>query len=123
MRASIQVKCSASQDRDGVVLICHRSRGHSVLTCFDADENRHFIVPDRVGFPKIQPLGIRKLRPIAAQLDDALKHLRKLLEFDRAEVLDDVTATRRYLSLYVEGPLAEALGAIDPKFRIEEWKR
>lgn len=123
MRDSIHAKCGAFRNRDDVTLLCGRSRGHSVLMCFDPDKDRHFIAPERVGFPKIQPLGVRKLRPIAAQLHEALDDLRKFLdpENPNCSVPSDVReAAGRYLSSWVEGPIAEALGAIDPRFRAEE---
>jgi hypothetical protein len=123
MRDSVHAKCGAYARRDGRDLMCDRSRGHSVLYCKDTDRDVLFLSPDRVGFPKLQPLGVRKLRPVAAQLSEALDSLRKFLdpEDPRCTVPADARAVaRHYLSSWVEGPLAEALGAIDPRFRAED---
>lgn len=121
----IHAKCGAFRDRDGVMLICGRSRGHSVLMCWDPDENRHFTAPERVGFPKIQPLGVRKLRPIASELDDALESLRHFLDPENGmcavpEEFRKDPRVQSYLSTWVEGPMARVLGAIDPRFRADE---
>lgn len=121
MRDSIHAKCGAYARRDGRDLMCDRSRGHSVLYCKDTDRDVLFLSPDRVGFPKLQPLGVRKLRPVAAQLSEALTNLRKMID-PEVWTTDarDVGAVRRYLADNVEGVLAEALGAIDPRFRAED---
>lgn len=122
MRDSIHAKCGPHIVAERV-LMCDRSHGHSVLYCWDANREIRFLAADRVGFPKLQPLGVRKLRPIAAQLHEALDDLRKFLdpENPNCSVPSDVReAAGRYLSSWVEGPIAEALGAIDPRFRAEE---
>jgi len=123
MRAATRPKCLASKDRNGVVLVCGRDRGHSVLECFDADEGTHFTAPDRVGFPRLQPLGVRKLRPIASELLEALDDLRNFMDPDNpnCSIPADVRkASAHYLSTWVEGPLAHALGQIDPRYRTDE---
>lgn len=121
MRDPIHAKCASYASRDGVDLTCSRSYGHSVLYCKDTDKDVLFLSPDRVGFPKLQPLGVRKLRPVAAQLSEALTNLRKMTNPEVWTVdVRDIGAVRRYLADNVEGPLAEALGAIDPRFRAED---
>jgi len=119
-------KCLASRQRHGVVLICGRSAGHSVLKCWDQDEDAYFIAPERKGFPKIQPLGLRKLRPIAAELEDALVHLWKFLDPNDegcSVAPEHRKAAANYLDVWVGRPLADALGKIDPEFRAEEEDR
>jgi len=121
-------KCGAWRDRDGVVLICGRSAGHSVLKCWDPDEEVHFTAPERKGFPKIQPLGVRKLRPLAAELEQGLKDLRQFLDPDDPncsvppEIRKD-PRVQRYLETWVDGPMARALAAIDPYWRASEQDR
>lgn len=118
-------KCCAFRQRDGVMLICGRSAGHSVLKCWDPDEEAYFIAPERKGFPKMQPLGLRKLRPVAAELREALEHLRTFLDPDdpNCGVPSEIrksALSHNYLDTWVEGPLARALAAIDPRWRAEE---
>lgn len=123
MRDSIHAKCGASRKRDGRWLVCGRSSGHSVLACLDPDGDQQFVAPERVGYPKLQGLGVRKLRPIASQLSDALGSLRQFLdpENPNCSVPADVReAAAGFLGTHVELPLSEALGAIDPRFRATE---
>lgn len=129
-------KCGAfrsrpqSKDHPGFTMVCGRSAGHSVLKCWDPgwEENGYFIAPERKGFPKLQPLGVRKLRPIAAELKEALDDLRRFLDPDDPtcgvppEFRKD-PRVQSYLSTWVEGPLARSLGAIDPRWRAEEQDR
>ncbi|MBL1115424.1 hypothetical protein JK364_23930 [Streptomyces sp. 110] len=107
-----------------------RSAGHSVLKCWDPswEEDGYFIAPERKGFPKIQPLGVRKLTPIAAELRDALEQLREFLDPDDVncevspQLRKDATV-QMYLSTWVEGPVARARAAIDPYWRASEQDR
>jgi hypothetical protein len=121
-------KCCAFRHQDGVVLICGRSAGHSVLKCWDPDEDRSFLAPERKGFPKIQPLGIRKLTPMVSELKDALELLREFLDpKDEGcavppEFRED-PRVQSFLSTWVEGPMARVLAQMDPRWRAEEQDR
>lgn len=125
MKYGTHERCGAYRRRDGWNLVCGRSAGHSVLKCYDADKDRHFIAPERKGFPKIQPLGVRKLRPMAADLADGLESLRHFLDPDNPmcsvppEFRKD-PRVRQFLETWVEGPMARTLAAVDPHFRAEE---
>jgi hypothetical protein len=39
---SIHSKCLAFLEKDGVMLICAKSKGHSSELCYDPDEGRSF---------------------------------------------------------------------------------
>lgn len=123
-------RCGAFRSRDGRNLVCGRSAGHSVLKCYDPswDEDGYFIAPERKGFPKIQPLGVRKLTPLASELEQALSDLRQFLDPDdvncavRPEIRSDKTL-QSYLETWVEGPVSRVLAAINPYFRASEQDR
>lgn len=119
--------CGAFRRRDGHALICTRLAGHSVLKCWDQNwgVDGYFIAPERKGFPKMQPLGLRKLRPVAAELREALEHLRTFLDPDDPNCgvppeIRKSALSHNYLDTWVEGPLARALAVIDPRWRAEE---
>jgi hypothetical protein len=128
MKYGIHEKCGAFRRRDGRTLICGRSAGHSVLKCYDPDGEEYFIAPERKGFPKIQPLGIRKLTPLATELREALEHLRAFLDPDDPNCgvppeIRKSAQSHNYLDTWVEGPIARALAVIDPRWRAEEEDR
>jgi hypothetical protein len=129
-------KCGAwrshpqTKDHPGYTMVCGRSAGHSVLKCWDPgwDEDGYFLAPERKGFPKIQPLGIRKLTPMVSELKDALELLREFLDpKDEGcavppEFRED-PRVQSFLSTWVEGPLARVLAQMDPRWRAEEQDR